>query len=272
MSEQGTLIPGEKSEHHANVQVSAEREQAYVDKAKELGWRPEEEWEGDAADWIPAKEFVGRQKLYDRINSLKTDLVAQRKSFENDMSVIRNYVQQMSDIEYKRALSDLTSQRKAAVADADVEAVETYDKQIDELKDARKAAPVQQNKPAAVSQEFTDWVGRNQWYAKDADLRDEADSLGIAYALKHKGQRSEQDVMEYVEKQIKKLYPEKFESRKPSAPSVEEGDNRGSVKKGSSFSERDLSDEERTVMNTFIKRGVLTKEEYLKQLAAAKAQ
>ena len=161
MSTEGTAIPGEKTEQHNSPQVNEEREAAYVAKAQELGWRPEEEWTGDPSDWVPAKEFVGRQKLYDRIHSLKNEVVNIKRANEQDMAVIKQYVQQMSEIEYKRALADLTAQRKTAVREADVEAVENLDSQIDELKDARKAAPTTTQPAAQYSPQYLQWVDRN---------------------------------------------------------------------------------------------------------------
>jgi hypothetical protein len=273
--QQGTAIPGEQVEQHANPGVAADREVQYENKAKELGWRPEQEWDGEPSDWVPAKEFVGRQKLYDRIHSLKGELVNQGKRFETDMTAIKEYVKQMSDIEYKRAVNDLNSQRKEAVKDADVEAVDRITQEIDELKDARKTAPMVNTQPAAqqYSQAFIQWTERNSWYKNDSDLHDEADSLGVAYALKHKGSKTEQEVMDYVERQIKKMNPEKFET-KSRAPAVEEGSpgNSSVGKSGAKLSVRDLSDDEARVMKTLVARKIVTQEKYLSDLAEAKAR
>jgi hypothetical protein len=272
--QQGTAIPGEQTEQHTNPTVATEREVVYENKAKELGWRPEEEWDGEPSDWVPAKEFVGRQKLYDRIHSLKGELVNQGKKFENDMATIKSYVQQMSDIEYKRAVSDLTAQRKEAVKDADVDAVERINGQIDELKDARKATPIPAvNTTPTYSQAFIQWSERNSWYKNDSELRSEADSLGVAYSLQHKGQKTEQEVMDYVERQIKRMNPEKFET-KSRAPAVEGGSpgNSAEKKSGTKLSVRDLSEDEARVMKTLVARKIVTQEKYLTDLAEAKAR
>lgn len=275
MAEQeGTVIPGEQTEQHANPNVAADREVVYENKAKELGWRPESEWDGEPSDWVPAKEFVGRQKLYDRIHSLKGELVNQGRKFEQDMSAIKQYVQQMSDIEYKRAVSDLTAQRKEAVKDADVETVERINQEIDELKDARKSAPIQNTQGTPTySQAFIQWSERNSWYKSDSELRDEADSLGVAYSLKHKGSKTEQEVMDYVERQIKKMNPEKFQTQ-TRAPAVEgaSAGNSSVTKSGSKLSVRDLSEDEARVMKTLVARKIVTQEKYLADLAEAKAR
>jgi hypothetical protein len=277
MAEQeGTVIPGESTEQHANPGVAADREVAYEVKAKELGWRPESEWDGEPSDWVPAKEFVGRQKLYDRIHSLKGELVNQGRKFEQDMNAIKQYVQQMSEIEYKRAVADLTAQRKEAVREADVEAVERINQEIDELKDARKAAPLPAaNATTQYSQAFIQWTERNSWYKNDSELRDEADSLGVAYALKHKGTKTEQEVMDYVEKQIKKMNPDKFQSKETTkAPSVEgaSAGNSATNKSGAKLSVRDLTEDEARVMKTLVARKIVTQEKYLADLAEAKAR
>lgn len=267
----GTVIPGESNEQHANPNVAAERESAYETKAKELGWRPETEWEGDPSDWVDAKEFVGRQKLYDRIHSLKNDIVAQRKSFEQDMNVIKQYVQNMSEIEYKKAVADIKAQRKEAVKDANVEEVERLDTELEDLTKTRAAAPVQQTQTPSVI--FQAWVDQNQWYATDSQLREDADSIGVAYALKHRATKTEQEVMDYVSAQIKRMYPEKFQTKSaPKAPAVE-GTNAGGVRTAKGLVERDLTEDQVRVMNTLIKRiPGFTKEKYLKDLTEAQAR
>src|SRR2546430_1692102 len=66
--QEGTKIEGEPQESHTSPQVASEK---YEEKARKLHWAPLEEWRGDPEDWVPAKEFVQRQKLYDRIDSLQ---------------------------------------------------------------------------------------------------------------------------------------------------------------------------------------------------------
>lgn len=273
MSEEnkGVVIPGEAESHIAAPTI----QEAYEEKARGLGWRPETEWKGDRADWRPAKEFLDRQPLFDKIHSLKNELYHQKKSFETDLETIKSYVKNMSETEYKKALTDVKTQRRLAVADGNVEAVDVYDAQIEQLQASKleiKEAP----KPAGPPPEFTEWAEKNQWYAKDADMRADADGLGQAYVARNQGKVSVQQTLDYVRGRMEKMYPEKFNST-PQTQAVSEVES-GGVSRGeptrsnSKLKESDLNEQERHVMNTMVKRGVLTKSEYIKQLGEAKAR
>jgi len=203
--EVGTVIPGEEEGHDAGPERVAT---AIVEKAKKDGWRPLEEWKGDPADWVDAKEFNGRKSLFEKIGSLKSELQSQRRSFDSDMSTIKNYVQQLSKIEYEKALRDLKATRRDAITERDVEAVEALDTQIAEV-EKQRATPVVEKKVDDTQQKFADWKEKNSWYSKDTELKNEADSIGIGYGIKNPTATPE-DVFVHVEKTIKKLYPEKF--------------------------------------------------------------
>src|SRR5258708_7163838 len=125
--QEGIKIEGEGSESHSSPQVSSEK---YEEKARKLHWAPLEEWRGDPEDWVPAKEFVQRQKLYDRIDSLKDAIKSQKREFEADFQVVTKAVTDMSAQAYKKALGELKAQRAIAVEDRNVEAVEALDEEI----------------------------------------------------------------------------------------------------------------------------------------------
>lgn len=265
---EGTEIPGEDGEGHSqSPNLQAERESAQEVKARAQGWKPEEEWSGDPADWVPAKEFLGRQSLFDKIHSLRTE----NKKLSSDIEVIKNYVSQMSQVEYNRALNDLRAQKREAIKEADVEATEEIDKQIGNLQQARQQPAVN----AVPPPEFNEWIRDNQWYSDDLELRQEADILGAGYvnnATQNGKTASVADTLKYVSGKIKRMYPEKFEqtaTKKKVAADVEEGGGSGiSVSRKGKFSEADLNDQERKVMNALIARKVVTKEKYLADLSA----
>ena len=164
-----------------------------------------------------------------------------------------------------------------------MERIETLDEQIEAVQLAPKAAPV---KPQAESATLIAWKEDNPWFDKDAELRAEAVQIGVGYIAAHNGRKSEDEVLAYVTDRVKKIFPEKFATTrtKESVDSKVEtngGTNRPNIGgKKSKLSISDLSDEERRVMNTFIKRGALKaaaeknkrseQDEYIAQLATAK--
>lgn len=278
MAEEGTVIPGEDEGYDASPQRV---EEAQATKARTLGWKPLEEFKGDPGEWVDAKEFVGRQSLFDKIKSLKDELRSQRQSFDTDMQQIKGYVQQMSKVEYDKAVRQIKQERRAAVEERDVEAVEQFDEQLKQVEQARINMPdpkAQQTQRMAqeVQEQFTAWKDKNSWYQEDHELRQEADSLGTGYGAKNPN-KSPADVMDYVERTIKKLYPERF-GRKPveekKAAAVEGGGPSHNVASGrktnaNTLSESELTADQSKIMNTLIKRGVVTKEQYLAQMADA---
>lgn len=274
--EQGTKIEGEETEQHSNPAVA---QQQIEDKAKKGGWSPEESWRGNPEDWVPAKEFLGRQKLFDRIDSLKSALQSQKRDFEKDMRLISKSVAEMNEQAYKKALSELKAQRGLAIEDKNLEAVEAIDAEIDETKtnlanaQAAKKAPPQQTQETP---EFVTWREENTWFTDNQEMRDDAIAIGVGYAAKNQN-LTEKQVYDHVTAKIKKMYPEEFGKAK-GAEEIEENTNiegkrkvstvetggRTNVvtKKGKTTTAEDLDDAQKAVMKTLIKRGVF------KELAA----
>ncbi len=267
-SDVGTVIPGEDASSTQSPNKAAEAHAAAIEnKAGSLGWKPIDEFKGDPADWRPAKEFLDRQSLFDKIRSVKDE----NFHLKRDLETIKGYVEKMSDVEYKKALRDLTAQRKEAIKNAEPEQVEELDTQIDELKETRQTSVKQETQ--TVHPAFVQWQKDQPWYGTDQELRQEADALGVGYSSTHKGAPPE-EVLGYVTDRIKKMYPEKFEQQQEGrkAAAVEGGGTRRvstSSTKGK-LAESDLDDMERRVMGTLVKRGIITKEKYLADLATAK--
>jgi hypothetical protein len=112
------------------------------------------------------------------------------------------------------------------------------------------------------------WVDNNNWYNSDTELREAADALGLSYAKVHP-EVSPDQVLDYVAKKIKAAYPEKFTNQNRNRPSSVEGAG-NSAQKSSKGVDIDMSEEEVRIMNTFVRQGIMTKEEYMKELKAIK--
>jgi hypothetical protein len=279
-------ISGEEEGGSLSPQI---HEKAVNDAARAKGWKPLEEFEGDAADWVDSKEFVGRQKLYDRISGLKGELNKQSQQFQKDMQEVKTHFENVRNVEYQRALKQLQTDLKLAAADGDVAEVEQINKEITDLKVKEvEAKQVRDTAPKAEqTEEFVQWRSTNKWFDSDREMQQEAVAIGIGWAATNPN-KTQRDMLDHVTTRMQKLYPEKFQTpqkkEKPVDSKVEGGTPNGSasveLKKGKKLTVADLSDQERSVMNTLIKRGALqhvaTKEKisqqevYLKQLAEAK--
>jgi len=275
--QEGTVIEGEALESHASPQVSDDK---YEKKARTLHWAPLEEWRGDPEDWVPAKEFVQRQKLYDRIDSLKDAIKSQKREFEADFQVVTKAVTDMSAQAYKKALGELKAQRALAVEDRNVEAVEALDEEIqtttESLKVAEKASKETPRKQQIEeSAEFKEFKQGNKWFDDNTEMRDDAIAIGVGYAAKNPN-KSEKEVYAYTTERIQKMYPEQFKKvekkegeeenaegtspRRKQVANVEGANgprsNLVTGKQGRKVTVADLDEQQRSVMKTLIKRNV----------------
>lgn len=282
MAEEGTKIEGEQDGSSQNPNL---QEDKYEQAARKKGWKPEEEYSGPDEDWVPAKEFIGREKLFDKIHDLKNQLSRQSQKFEADQARIAEHFARVQETEYKRAKKELETQLADAKRAEDVEAVEDIVGQIKEVEaDAKIAKQQVKQAQQGPTPEFLDWQKENGWFQKDAEMTTDAIAIGTAYAANNVG-KSQAEVLAHVTTKIKKLYSDKFEEptekKRVEDNKVEAGQrSRPEGKKKGQLSVGDLDEVELTVMRSLIKRGALKEvakknnrtqqEEYLVQLAARK--
>jgi hypothetical protein len=272
MAEEGIKVPGEGDESSQNP---TEAHAILVEAAaRKQGWKPlnDPDYKGDPADWVDAKEFVGRRPLFDTIHDLKRQLVKNEQQTSRDMQVIKQQFSSMQEVAFKRALEELQAARDNAIANADVEVVKQLDKEIETKKfDHIKSTQVAQQVTQQVEQTpyMKDWREKNPWFDKDPELQDEAVSIGVGYMMKNQGV-SQEKMLAHVSDRIKKIYPEKFPSgRKITEEDDDVGDTTSKVegststrlgeksKKGK-LTVADLTDEQKQALKTFLKTKALS--------------
>lgn len=214
----GTEIPGE---------VEA--------KAREMGWRPKEEWEGDDSGWMEAPAFVERQeKLTDRadvaaqneIKRLKGELTTLRSEQAETKQTIEDFKGWQTKAEeriYKKALKDLQAQQRAAVESGDTDAFDSASKEIGELvEETRKPAETRQppENPA-----FKDWKRDNTWYEKNYELTAFAEQIGPIIARSERFNPEDPAFYERITEEVRKKYPRR--SRTPTGNAPEPWKNPG---------------------------------------------
>jgi len=228
-------------------------------KAREMGWKPQEEFSGEPHDWVDAREFVGRKPLFDRLHEQGRQI----KGLEKTLKATTEHVQKVGEIAYKRAVSELQKERRTAIEDADARRVNEIDQELGELKQDRAQAAQQTNEPPA---EFTNWVEKNSWFNTDRELFDFACAAFDAHQKRNPNVNLDEALAE-VTKVTKRAYPEKF-GQKPAAPThsaVEGSKTPTQTRRGPGYG--DLSDDQKRVCDNFVKSGVLTRDQYIKQLA-----
>jgi len=252
-----------------------EGEEGEVDPDEEIarakGWKPKDEWQGDPKKWVPADEYNRRGELFDKIESQSREL----KETKKVLKMLQEHHLKVKETEYARAIEELKAQKKQALIDGDADKVLEADEALMDMKAEAKAQQTAAKQEAAKPDpRFVAWVEKNPWYVQDQEMRQFADDIGVAHARAHP-QKTPEEVLKYVNERIVRTYPEKFRNPMRSRPGNAEGrgnDVRGQTQRASSVETYKLTDEERRVMNAFVSDGIMTKEEYIRDLKAIKGE
>lgn len=212
-------------------------------RAASQGWVPQDEWEGDADAWRPAKEFLDRGELFKKIDEQNRTI----KEFKKTLDQFAKHHANVKKVEYERALADLKKEKREALAEGDADALIEVDEKIALVREAQRE-PVPQVEVDSVNPVFTAWVERNGWYQTDDVMQAYADRIGNR--LGAQGGYSPSEILVEVEKAVKEKFADKFRNPKRSAPSAVEG---GGAKGGKAKDTFSLSEEERKVANNFIR-------------------
>lgn len=257
-------------EDQVDVDAAVNNEPSPVEvEARASGWVPKEEFHGDEHKWVDAGEFVRRAPLFQKIDLQTREL----KEVKRTLDMLKQHHSQVRETEYKRALDSLKAAKREAYVDGDPDKIVELDDKIDMVKEAQRKFEVEQASEAArattpevIHPEFAAWTRRNPWYDASKPMRAFADALGIE--LRASGM-SPTEVLKQVEIQVKEEFPNKFRNANRDKAASVEGAGKGGGKSSSS-GEASLTEDERRIMNTFVRSKIMTKEEYIAELKKVK--
>lgn len=259
-----TAVEGTTVEGTEDKQVDAIEQ-----RALEMGWRPKEDFDGDEADFIDAKEFVRRKPLFDKIEHQNKEL----KEVKKVLKSLQDHHVKVKETEFQRAVDYLKAQKKQAYEEGDTDKIIEIDDQIAEMrsqKQTQAAAVTVTEEAKQIHPDFANWVSQNRWYAQDKSLRKFADALGVSYA-EDNPELSPTEVLKYVTNQVKRAYPDKFTNPNKTKPAAVDGGN-SSAKASTSNGSFQLTEDETRVMNQFVRAGILTKEQYISDLKSMRGE
>lgn len=233
-------------------------------KAMEQGWRPKDEWQGEEADFIDAKEFVRRKPLFDKIEHQHKEL----KQLKTAFASFKEHYGKVEQAAYERAYKELQTKQKEALKEGDVDTFYAIQEQLDDVKE--QAAALKENRGSVqqepeVHPEFKAWIDKNPWYAKHSHMKKFADDYGLELAAKG---FSREEVLKKVESAVKEEFPNKFRNPNKDRPGAVESGSRGNAGRGGDGFE--LTEQERKIMNDLVRGGHITKEKYIADLKKAK--
>jgi len=256
-----------------NIEVSTEQKQETVElspveqKAYDEGWRPKDDWNGDPDDWKDAKTYIRDGELFKKIDAIKQE----NRNLKKSVTALKTHYERVKETEYKRALEELKARKKEALREGDGETAVAIEERIEEVvEDMQQAQQVSQaiQVEPEVHPEFAQWVDKNKWYNDNNELREFADSIGVAHKKAHPS-ASPREVLDYVEGRVTKAYPEMFKNQRKNAPSTVEG---GTGPRKTSNSGVVLTPDEERVMRRLVGSGLLTEEKYKADILALEKQ
>lgn len=253
-----------------SVVTETSQPSTHEDTARQGGWKPVEEWDGNPDDWITAKEFNQRGEFLERIKTQSSHIKKLEKkqtTLETTINELADHHRKVAETERKKALDELKGLKKQALDIADHDRVVEIDDRIDDLKREKLEEPTKAQTKTTTHPVVTDWVEENKWYETDKALRGAMDALVediIEQDPSMRGQVAE--VLELAEKQLRNEFPNKFNKNRSTVTESSQGNS--SKRNDPKYSARNLTEQERRVAQRFIDSGAIKNmEEYAKQLA-----
>jgi len=235
------------------------------DKAREMGWKPQDEYEGDEEKWVNADIFVARKPLFDKIEQEKRSRISMERQLAETNKALKElgeHNKKVAEVAYKRAKAELLAAKKDALREGEHVMAEEIQERIDELK-PEDVPEVPVYNPNKVKLDA--WVAENKWYAENVEMRNVADGIAITAIAQGKGI---DEIFELIGTKMRKMYAEEFgvteKSKEKDAPHVESRTAAGG-KKASRFHP---TEEQAKFARAFVQQGVFKSvDEYYKQLA-----
>lgn len=233
---------------------------SYTQQAVEQGWKPKEEYQGDPDKWKPAKEFVERGELFKKIDTMGKELKETRRALQ----MLKEHHNKVKEVEYSKAVNELKQLQKKHLEEGNSDGYLETTELLTDLKAEQKAREVvQEVTPTQPDPRFVSWVTDNKWYNSNPEMRQFADAVGMGYAQTNRN-LSPEEVLAYVTKEVKERFKDKFVNPNRTKSTLVGSSNTSAGT--STKNDIELTDDERRVMNTFIRTGVLTKEEYIAEI------
>lgn len=184
----------------------------YETKAREMGWKPREEFPGSADKWVDAKTFVDRGEQFlpivkaenRRLKEQLEHIASQNQQFQTELSGARESIEGLKQFNREAAAAELKAERRklraeliAARKEGDTEKELSVQEQLDDLDDksqqgagepAAKAAAATTSATAddpTQKPEFQQFLRENSWFNDDPVMR--AASLAIMQDAAAKG-------------------------------------------------------------------------------------
>ena len=240
----------EESEEEVVETETPEKPSSEVEKiARDIGWRPQEEWKGPPENWRDPIDFIKRgasmhRELREELSSTRNKFDATEAEYRNRFDRLEKTAKLALELQKKQINDNWEAQKAHWAAQGDTEnynaarkAQEAANAKVDE----EIAASVPQGAPQ-LAPEAVSFITRNSgWYGKDPVMTGAAREITGYYQQLHPNVPLS-GIFEMVDRDMRQNFPSRFNGaahppqteQKPAPASVEGGLRpiRGAVKKG----------------------------------------
>lgn len=218
-----TTITEDTEEAVVHSESPVESELSPIEKeAKEMGWVPLDEFQGNKDNWADAKEFIRVGKILksrdEKNKKLEEELKELKTVTESMLSSMKKAEQQA----YDRALKDLESRLNRAKEIGDVEEALAINQQQIELQ--KNTQQIQQPSPTQITQtdEFKQFANEESWVTGKDRMSKAMQSVATDISnefIRLNPNASLKDELAHVKAEMRKEFPHYYATKEePQAP------------------------------------------------------
>jgi hypothetical protein len=200
-------------------------------RAREMGWRPIEEWKGPEANWKTAEDFVRIGENYmpvlkERLGKMEETISALREEntkVSGSLNKLAEHHRGTWKRMYEKAMNDIREQKKIAVQEADTQLYDALEEQ--EKKIIEEAAADNPDIPQGAGDtvpEYEEFRAANPWYGNDREMTMYANGLQ-SILPQDASITDDKTFFQEVEKRVRLRFPEKFRNDNQALPPLVEG-------------------------------------------------
>lgn len=233
-------------------------------EAMSQGWVPKDQFQGDEHKWVDAGEFLRRGELFKKIEEVSKTAKHAKQTLEE----FKAHYAKVRETEYQNALKTLRAERRNAMANGDFEQVEAIEDKMETVKSEAETVKqeIHSTPQVEIHPEVAQWVEANPWYNSDSTMRAFADA--IAMSLNKEG-KTGSALLRGIDEKVREAFPAKFKNPNRDRPGAVES-SATKAKNVSQVDSFELTPQEKRIMETFVRDGVMTKEEYIADLKKVK--
>lgn len=196
-------------------------------QARNEGWVPKEEFQGNPENWADAKEFLRVGKIIKARDEKNSKLEKELKELKQITKTMLTNMQKAEQVAYEKATKDLETRLLRAKEIGDVEEALHVTQQQQELMKKQQQELAQHQTSFKDSEEFQSFLPKNNWViATDRvskAMQKVASELSMEYAQKNP-RCTWQEELDYIHAEIRKEFPDRFKdelsANKQKAPAV----------------------------------------------------